>query len=724
MFLSVRNSGWRTADAPGKPPYHEVALTAGGPHVAASDGTLVAPVDGEWHVVLDDGPAVRDEGLRSMAVTDDGTRLWFVDRSGLLAAYDVESGTRHDVSAPADGTTWEGIAVSGAAGDERGLVASGDGSVRAFTGTGNDVSWQSSASPTAPGETVAVLAVAPDGVGYVVDTGGNAVRTGKSGWTGMGRVNPQTTLYGIHAAAGGRVALAAADGRLYQYDPRDGSWTGRRVTNAPLRSVDRAGGRFVVGSGGSDVYVEPDGEPFWQVSHTPTPGTVRDLEADGELVVAVGGSHISKQVPGRTSSGSGSTPTESDVADAEAREDADERGDWEPVESTGPSKVQPSPPSDASNSQSSGQDGQSGQSKSKKQSDQSGTKETAASEKQSDQSTEETASEKQSDQLASKEKSTSEKQSGQSTSKDDSTSKQQSGQSTSKDETSSEEQSDKSASKEKSASEKQSDQSTSKQQSGQSASKDEKSTSEKQPDESASEETPTAEEQSDETTSEKRTDESASGSQSTSKQSEQTASKEQSGRPTEERSGTQTSEDLWGDEDAHSGLWESRDTEHSTSNQDPIDYFEEHELFDVVDYEDVADLVDCVTVLVDDAGDRYAVELATAADPEQHSDPVSHFCDERDEFVVEPYDDVEDFEECVALVTQDGDVYAVLVDPERGPEREWSALDYFPDYDDYAVVPYVDVERFDEYVTLVVDDAGERYAVLLDEAEDDATEDV
>ncbi|MFC7165562.1 hypothetical protein [Halospeciosus flavus] len=698
MFLSVRASGWRTAEAPGKPPYHEVALTVGGPHVATSDGTLVAPTDGEWRVVLDDGPAVRDVGLRSMAVTDDGKRLWFLDRSGLLAAYDVESGTRHDVSTPADGTTWEGVAVSGAAGDERGLVASGDGTVRAFTGTGNDVSWQSSASPTASGETVAVLAVAPDGVGYVVDTGGNAVRTGTSGWTGMGRVNPQTTLYGIHAAAGERVALAAADGRLYQYDPQDGTWTGRRVTNAPLRSVDRAGDRFVVGSGGSDVYVEPDGEPFWQVSHTPTSGTVRDLEADGELVVAVGGSYISQQVPGRATSGAesgSSTPTESDAADAEAREDADERGVWEPAESTGPSKAQPSPPSDASSSQSSGQGEQSGQSKSKKQ---------------SGQSTEETASEKHSDRSATKDDSTSKNQSDQSASKEKSTPEKQTGQSTSKDETSSEKHSDKSASKEKSASEKQSGK-------------------------SASEGNPTAEEQSDETTpqentdgstggttSEKQPDESASGSKSA-EQSDQSTSK-QSGRPTETRSGTQTSEDLWGDEDVHSGLWESRDTEHATSNQDPIDYFEEHELFEVVDYEDVADLVDCVTVLVDDAGERHAVELATPADPEQHSDPVSHFRDERDEFVVEPYDDVESFEECVALVTQNGDVYAVLVDPERGPEREWSALDYFPDYDDYAVVPYVDVERFDEYVTLVVDDAGERYAVLLDDAEDDAPEDV
>jgi hypothetical protein len=285
---------WRTVETPFDETLFGVAQTSEGPYAVGSNGYLVGDRGNGWEVIFDDGPSTRNNQMRAMDTTDDGERIWMLGSSGAMACYDVQERKKFDYSYPEEMTsTWEGITVSGECGNEKALASNGSGEVLPFTIDGFDVDWGQLDKPAGKGSKMAALASTPGGVGFAVDTSGNAFKTTPDeGWTDVGIVNAQVKFYDIYAGANQRVYVAAGDGRIYRYDDSYHNWTPIGVTNgASLTSFgvyETEDGRremVVLGSDGS-IY-ERTGAERWERIPSPTTVALNGLEL-GDPDVAVG----------------------------------------------------------------------------------------------------------------------------------------------------------------------------------------------------------------------------------------------------------------------------------------------------------------------------------------------------------------------------------------------------------------------------------------------------
>jgi|GEM_PF-963407 len=284
---------WREVDSPFEKALYGVVDTAEGPYAIGDGGTVIADRGDGWEVIFDDGPRTRDNQLRGLDVTDDGKRIWFAGSSGALGCYDVVGRRKYDYSNPDEMTsTWEGITVAGQAGSEKVLVANGSGEILPFSVDGFDQDWEPVRKPASKGSNVAALAASPDGIGYAVDTSGNAFRTtADDGWEDIGIVNAQVKFYDIFAGENGRVYVAAGDGRIYRYDDSYHDWTPIGVAEKSLRAFAIERGeqdRMVVIGDGGTIY-ERAGRERWEEIPSPVGSRLFDV-ALGETDVIVGNS--------------------------------------------------------------------------------------------------------------------------------------------------------------------------------------------------------------------------------------------------------------------------------------------------------------------------------------------------------------------------------------------------------------------------------------------------
>jgi hypothetical protein len=243
-----------------------------------------------WGVVTDAGPNASQNQLRSLAVTDDGKRLWFLGSSGAIGCYDVETSRKSDYSFPREKTsTWESIAVSGAAGSEKVLAGNGSGEILPFTIDGFDVNWNMVSKPDKQGATMTDLAADAKGYGYGIDTSGNVFTTTKDdGWERVGINNAQEKFYGIWGGQQGRIYVTAGQGRLYRYDDSYQDWTPLQIAEqGALRAFDMYDDQMVVLGDGGLVYQRIDGGERWEKIPTRTEDALNDL-ALGEPDIAVG----------------------------------------------------------------------------------------------------------------------------------------------------------------------------------------------------------------------------------------------------------------------------------------------------------------------------------------------------------------------------------------------------------------------------------------------------
>lgn len=267
----------------------DVVQTADGPYAVGASGTLAANRGEGWEIVLEAGPAAENSTLESMAVTDDGARLWFVGASGVIGAYDVTTQRKHDYSYSGDvTTTWNAIAVSGEAGAEEVLLANGSGVVLPGIVDGADVAWEQSTT-LGGGSTITALAFASDTAVYAANTSGDVFkRVMESNWTNVGIADASAKFYDIHAEPGGHVYVAAGDGRLYRYDPDAQRWTPTAIGGTALRAVDRFHDHVYVLANGNTVYWRAlNSEKRWQQTELPTGSDLVSL-ALGYPDVAVG----------------------------------------------------------------------------------------------------------------------------------------------------------------------------------------------------------------------------------------------------------------------------------------------------------------------------------------------------------------------------------------------------------------------------------------------------
>jgi hypothetical protein len=314
---------WSTVESPFKKSLYGVVSTVEGPYAAGAGGTVIANRGDGWEIVFDDGPRTRDNQLRALTVTNDGERIWFAGSSGAVGCYDVVTRRKYDYSSPEEMTsTWEGIAVSGKTGSEKGLLANGSGELLPFGIDGFDVDWGEVAKPQKKGSKISALDASPDGVGYAVDTSGNAFKTTpEDGWEDIGIVNAQVKFYDIHAGTDGRVYVAAGDGRIYRYDDSYRSWTPIGVGKNALRAFDIYQGEMVVLGNGGEIY-QRDRKERWEKVPAPKATDLIDL-ALGKPDVAVGkGGLIIERPRGRTRD-SGTSPDQDQYDDRGEHYDAD-----------------------------------------------------------------------------------------------------------------------------------------------------------------------------------------------------------------------------------------------------------------------------------------------------------------------------------------------------------------------------------------------------------------
>lgn len=308
---------WSTSYTPFSVDLYDVVQTANGPYAVGGGGTVARKHEGNWEALIQSGPSGQGSVLRTIAVTDEGNRVWFAGASGALGMYDLRKGEKQDYSYSGDATTsWQEIAVSGKAGEERALLANGSGAVVSFAVEGTELSFS---EPTEPGQgdTVTALETTSDGVGYAVDDAGKAYRANPEGWSSLGTVNAGTTLTDIYADSTGRILVSATDGQLYKYERAEESWTPIQVARSALLSVDVFQGHVVVLATGATFFTRPvTGNRSWQRTEARTGNNLVAL-ALGYPDVAVGKSGTVVERPrGEQKRGTGSEespPTEPPV---------------------------------------------------------------------------------------------------------------------------------------------------------------------------------------------------------------------------------------------------------------------------------------------------------------------------------------------------------------------------------------------------------------------------
>ena len=353
---------WREVENSFEKALYSVVNTVEGPYAIGDGGTVIADRGDGWEVVFDDGPRTRDNQLRGLDVTDDGKRIWFAGSSGALGCYDVVGRRKYDYSNPNEMTsTWEGLAVAGAAGSEKVLVANGSGEILPFTVDGFDENWEPVSKPASKGSNVAALAASPDGVGYAVDTSGNAFKTTvDEGWKDIGIVNAQVKFYDIYAGEQGRVYVAAGDGRIYRYDDSYHDWTPIGVAKKSLRAFDieKAGDRSrMVVIGDSGTIYERTGRDRWEEIPSPVGARLFDI-ALGETDVIVGNSGIILEHPQKPRD-AGSSPDQDQYDDRGEYFDNDQNAPGDSANGGGSSDDGGSSGGSSSGGGSSGSDGSS-----------------------------------------------------------------------------------------------------------------------------------------------------------------------------------------------------------------------------------------------------------------------------------------------------------------------------------------------------------------------------
>lgn len=287
--LTNADPEWRRVATAFNADLFDVVQTTEGPHAVGAGGVLTTDRGSGWEIVIEAGPAAESSTLDSIAVTDDGTRVWFVGASGTIGAYDVETQRKHNYSYSGDvTTTWNAVAVFGDAGSEEVLLANGSGVVLPGIVKEADIAWE---EPTklGGGSSVSALAFASETAVYAANTSGDVFkRVIGNRWKNVGIADASAKFYDIHAEPGGHVYVAAGDGRLYRYDPSAERWTPIAIGQTALRSVERSGEHVYVLADSNTIHWRTHrGENEWHRTDLPVEGDLMSL-ALGYPDVAVG----------------------------------------------------------------------------------------------------------------------------------------------------------------------------------------------------------------------------------------------------------------------------------------------------------------------------------------------------------------------------------------------------------------------------------------------------
>ncbi|MXV64569.1 hypothetical protein GS429_21330 [Natronorubrum sp. JWXQ-INN-674] len=235
---------WHGVDTPAETALYDVAIpTASDAYAVGADGTVLSgDGQGQWSVVLEDGPAAQGNDLRGADATADGEAVWIAGDSGALGRVDVETGRHTDYTAPEDVTdNWLGVAVGGSSDAETILLINGSGAVLRGTYREGDLEWT---GPDKPGSGSSLSGVELVGdVGYCCDTNDGVFETtdGGESFERVGLEGADGTLTDVATTGRGDCLVSADDGVVHRYG--GSTWTPERVADGSLTGLARSGER-------------------------------------------------------------------------------------------------------------------------------------------------------------------------------------------------------------------------------------------------------------------------------------------------------------------------------------------------------------------------------------------------------------------------------------------------------------------------------------------------
>lgn len=275
---------WEGVDAPTDGSLLDVAAAPDGAYAVGTDGELLVRDDG-WTVRVERGPSGESNALRGIDAASDGGAAWVAGDSGVVGRYDVAADRLDDHSAPRDKTTtWEAVAVTGLAGEERVALANGSGVVLAGTYDDGEVDWDAEVKP-ASGSSASGLAFVSDAIGYFCDTNATVCETTDGGATyeRIGIDRAPGALADVAAVAPEEVVVAGAAGDVFEYDGV--GWRTRRVADRPLCGIDLRYDEGVVCGDDGTIYERREG---WERAETPTDEDLSGVALLEEWAIAVG----------------------------------------------------------------------------------------------------------------------------------------------------------------------------------------------------------------------------------------------------------------------------------------------------------------------------------------------------------------------------------------------------------------------------------------------------
>ncbi|APX98045.1 hypothetical protein [Natronorubrum daqingense] len=282
------SADWTTAESPADASLRDVVATSRGSYAVGDGGVVLGSgEDGEWSVLLEDGPAAGGNDLHGVDATSDGGAIWVAGASGSLGRLDPETGRHVDYTAPEDITdNWLGVAVGGSSGEETVLLITGSGAVLRGTYGDGEVAWTGPEKPGS-GSSLSAITLSKDGVGYCCDTNDGVFETtdGGDSFDRIGLEGADGTLTDIATTDDGTCLASADDGVVHRFD--ETTWTPERVTDGTIEGLAAAGER-VVACGDGTIYEREDPAAEWEEFDTDRENSLLAVSVADARGVAVG----------------------------------------------------------------------------------------------------------------------------------------------------------------------------------------------------------------------------------------------------------------------------------------------------------------------------------------------------------------------------------------------------------------------------------------------------
>ena len=260
---------WKTVTSPTAKTLYSVVTSAGSPFAVGSSGLVLRRQSDGWTTVVQHGPTGAGNTLRGAAVTSDGRNVWFAGGSGVVAQYDVKTEQLTDYSAPKGKTsTWEDIAVTGAAGAETVHLVNGSGEyLRGHRTRKGGMNWRTVIKPGG-GSSMKGIAFVGLSIGYICDTNAKVYETTNGGksWHTIGIEGGSVGLYDVSAVGRDAINAVGGDGSIFRYD--GAVWTKLSAGSNALYAIDRRGTDGLASGGSGTIFDRMAGQ--WQREQTPT----------------------------------------------------------------------------------------------------------------------------------------------------------------------------------------------------------------------------------------------------------------------------------------------------------------------------------------------------------------------------------------------------------------------------------------------------------------------